>query len=172
MCRRFSNTVPSPWVVPTFPNSLSRQCSETSAHEIQPPDNHPKESLQYTFISPTNQILKTALLLNSGHCHVEAMGTAVVRQAFCACVALLKTVTYHECDCWYRDMQWNLLTVWSRFFLLKLKGSQPAKKFPAFYGKPRFITAFTRACHLSLSSARSIQSMPHPPTIPLPKNPS
>ena len=37
------------------------------------------------------------------------------------------------------------------------------KKFPTFYGTRRFITAFTRARHLSLSSSRSIQSMaPHP----------
>jgi hypothetical protein len=34
------------------------------------------------------------------------------------------------------------------------------KKFPAFYGTRRFITAFTRARYMSLSSARSIQSMP------------
>jgi len=38
------------------------------------------------------------------------------------------------------------------------------KKFPAFYGTQRFFTAFTRARHLSLSSARSIQSMPPYPT--------
>jgi len=35
--------------------------------------------------------------------------------------------------------------------LEKLPGSQLAKKFPAFYGTLRFITAFTIACHLSLS---------------------
>ena len=56
-----------------------------------------------------------------------------------------------------------LLTSWSRVLLEKLTGSQLVKKFPAFYGNRRFITAFTRACHLSLSWARSIQSMsPHP----------
>ena len=37
---------------------------------------------------------------------------------------------------------------------------QLLKKFPAFYGSQRFISAFTRACHLSLSRARSIHSMP------------
>ena len=37
----------------------------------------------------------------------------------------------------------------------KIKGE--AKKFPAFYGTLRFITAFTTTQHLSLSSARSIQ---------------
>ena len=39
-------------------------------------------------------------------------------------------------------------------------GSQLVKKFPALYGKRRFIIAFTRARHLSLSWTSSIQSMP------------
>jgi len=42
----------------------------------------------------------------------------------------------------------------------KLTGFQPVKKFPPFYGTQRFITAFTSARHLSLSWARSIQSIP------------
>jgi hypothetical protein len=37
-------------------------------------------------------------------------------------------------------------------------------KFPAFYGTRRFITALTNAHHLSLSWARSIQSIPLHPT--------
>ena len=57
-----------------------------------------------------------------------------------------------------------LLTPWSRVLLKKLTGSQVVKKFPIFYGTQRFITAYTRACHLPLSSARSIQSMPPYPT--------
>ena len=48
-----------------------------------------------------------------------------------------------------------LLTAWSRVLLEKLTGSQPVKKFPAFYGTRKFITAFTRARHLSISSATS-----------------
>jgi hypothetical protein len=44
----------------------------------------------------------------------------------------------------------------------KLTGPQLVKKLPAFYGTWRFITLFTRDCHLSLTSARSIQSMPPP----------
>ena len=43
--------------------------------------------------------------------------------------------------------------------------SQLAKKFPAFYGTRRFITAFTSARHLSLSWATSIQSIPPHPTL-------
>jgi len=43
-----------------------------------------------------------------------------------------------------------LLTSWSRVLLEKLTGFQLVKKFPAFYGTRRFITAFTSARHLSL----------------------
>jgi len=50
---------------------------------------------------------------------------------------------------------------WSRA-LEKVTGSQLFKKFPAFYGTPKFITAFTSVRRLSLSSARSIHSMPSP----------
>jgi hypothetical protein len=40
---------------------------------------------------------------------------------------------------------------------------QPLKNFPAFYGTRRYITAFTRALHWSLSWARSIQSIQSQP---------
>ena len=40
------------------------------------------------------------------------------------------------------------------------EANQLAKKFPAFHGTRRFTSAFTSARHLSLSSVRSIQSMP------------
>jgi hypothetical protein len=53
-----------------------------------------------------------------------------------------------------------LLTPWSRVLPEKLKRPELLKKFPAFYGARRFITAFTRARHLSLYSARLIQSIP------------
>jgi hypothetical protein len=43
-----------------------------------------------------------------------------------------------------------IITPWSRGLLEKLTVSQLVKKFPAFYGTRRFITAFTRAHHLSL----------------------
>ena len=45
-----------------------------------------------------------------------------------------------------------LLTPCSRVLLEKLTGSQLVNKFPAFYGTRRFITAFTSARHLSLST--------------------
>jgi hypothetical protein len=44
-----------------------------------------------------------------------------------------------------------ILIPWSRVLLGKLTGLQLVKKFPAFYGTRRFITAFTSARHLSLS---------------------
>jgi hypothetical protein len=55
------------------------------------------------------------------------------------------------------------LTPCSRILLEKLNGLQLVKKFPAFYGTRRFITAFTSSRHLFLSWASSIQSTrPHP----------
>jgi hypothetical protein len=45
----------------------------------------------------------------------------------------------------------NPLAPWSRGLPEKLTGPQVAKKFPTFYRTQMFITAFTRACHLSLS---------------------
>ena len=44
-----------------------------------------------------------------------------------------------------------LLTPWRRALLEKLTGSQLVKKFLAFYGARRFITAFTSIRHLSIS---------------------
>ena len=67
-----------------------------------------------------------------------------------------------------RERSINVLTLLHKVLLEKLTGSQLVKNFPAFYGIQRFIT-FTSACHLSLSSGRSIQSMP---SLPLPEDPS
>ena len=56
-----------------------------------------------------------------------------------------------------------LLTPWCRVLLEKLTGLQLVKKFPAFHGTPRFITALTSVRHLSLSWTSPIQSIyPHP----------
>ena len=54
----------------------------------------------------------------------------------------------------------SYLTPWSRVLFEKLTGSHLVGKFHAFYGTPRIINAFTTVRHLSLSWARSIQSMP------------
>ena len=56
-----------------------------------------------------------------------------------------------------------LLTPWCRVLLEKLTGLQLVKKFPAFHGTRRFITALTSVRQLSLSWASPIQSIyPHP----------
>ena len=56
-----------------------------------------------------------------------------------------------------------LLTPWCRVRLQKLTGLQLIKKFPAFHGTRKFITALTSVRHLSLSWASPIQFIyPHP----------
>ena len=56
-----------------------------------------------------------------------------------------------------------ILTPWCRVLLEKLTGLQLVKKFPAFHGTRRFITALTSVRHLSLSGASPMQSIyPHP----------
>ena len=57
-----------------------------------------------------------------------------------------------------------LLTPWCRVLLEKLTGLQLVKKFPAFHGTPKFITALTSFRHLSLSWASPIQSIYTHPT--------
>jgi hypothetical protein len=53
-----------------------------------------------------------------------------------------------------------LLNSHNRAIFEKLTVPQLVKIFPAFYGTRRFITTFTTARHLSLSSARLMQFMP------------
>jgi len=62
------------------------------------------------------------------------------------------------------DRLWDyLLTPWCRVLLQKLTGLQLVKKFPAFHGTRRFITALTSLRHLSLFWASPIQSIyPYP----------
>ena len=57
-----------------------------------------------------------------------------------------------------------LLTPWCRVLLEKQTGLQLVKKFPAFHGTRRFITALTRVRHLSVSWTSPIQSMYSHPT--------
>ena len=57
-----------------------------------------------------------------------------------------------------------LLTPWSIVLFDKLTSLRLAKKFPTFCGTQRFIATFTSACHLPLSWASSIQSIPPYPT--------
>jgi len=63
----------------------------------------------------------------------------------------------------YKNLKTYLLTPWCRVLLEKLTGLQLVKKFPAFHGTRRFITALTSVRHLSLPWANPIQSIyPHP----------
>ena len=57
-----------------------------------------------------------------------------------------------------------IITTCSRVLLKKQADFQLVKKFPAFYGTRRFITAVISARQLSLSWASSIQSIPPHPT--------
>ena len=62
----------------------------------------------------------------------------------------------------HRQGNTYLLTPWCRVLLEKLTGLQLVKKFPAFHGTRRFITALTSVRHLSLSWANTIQCIyPH-----------
>ena len=66
----------------------------------------------------------------------------------------------------YDSSLWSWLTYLhtqcNRVLLEKLTGFKLVKKFPAFYGTRRFITAFVSDRHLPLSWTRSIQSIsPH-----------
>ena len=61
------------------------------------------------------------------------------------------------------DLLTYLLTPCCRVLLEQLTGLQLVKKFPAFHGTRRFITALTSVRHLSLSWASPIQSIyPYP----------
>jgi hypothetical protein len=64
--------------------------------------------------------------------------------------------------------KWKYMSLLSSILNYLLHGadsdSQLVKKVPAFYGTRRFIAPFATARHLSLSWARSIQSMPTQPT--------
>ena len=57
-----------------------------------------------------------------------------------------------------------LFTPWYRVLLEKLTGLQLVKKFPAFHGTRRFITALTSVRHLSLSWGSPVQSIYQHPT--------
>ena len=74
--------------------------------------------------------------------------------------AVLRPEKYTECLVLYTYS----LTPWCRVLLEKLTGLQLVKKFPAFHGTRRFITALISVRHLSLSWANPIQSIYAHPT--------
>ena len=67
------------------------------------------------------------------------------------------------CVCVYTHTHTHTHTSWCRVLLEKLTGLQLVKKFSAFHGTRRFITALTSLRHPSVSWASPIQSTcPHP----------
>jgi hypothetical protein len=93
---------------------------------------------------------------------VLVSGNSVRYESFISPVLLKRDAIYELT--YLKYLLTYLLTPWSRALLEKLTGFQLLKKFHAFYGTRRFITAFTSARHLSLSLAKSIQSIPPHPT--------
>lgn len=57
----------------------------------------------------------------------------------------------------------NYLHPWSSVLLAQLAFPQAVRKLPALYGKQAIVIVYTKACHLPLSRARSIQSKPFHP---------
>ena len=83
------------------------------------------------------------------------------------CIAVSASKTQNSTDrtsTKSRDVLTYLLTPWCRVLPEQLPGLQLVKKFPAFHGTQRFITALTSVHHLSLSWASPIQSTCTHPT--------
>ena len=91
---------------------------------------------------------------------VQNLSTVELRPLACYKLGFffLFTLTAYSLLC--KVYKTTLLTPWSKVLLEKLTGFQIVKKFPAFNGNRRFITAFTSVHHLSLSWASSNLSIP------------
>ena len=71
-----------------------------------------------------------------------------------------KSFSWGQASLWsYISVHGYVLTPWCKVLIVQL-----VKKFPAFHGTRRFITALTSVRHLSLSWARPIQSIYPQPT--------
>ena len=106
----------------------------------------------YSEIKRGNKLWTSAQLIWTKYFYWVCNRMMVVGRAFCMVFVLQRRTDY-------------LLTPWCRVLLEKLTGLRLVKKFPAFYGTRRFITALTSVRHLSLSWANPIQSIyPHPTT--------
>ena len=93
--------------------------------------------------------------------------TITLTPSFADCLEIWKPQllgTLRACPGLFRDyMRTYLLTPWCTVLLEKLTRLQLVKKFPAFHGIRRFITALTSGRQLSLSWTSPIQSIyPHP----------
>ena len=101
----------------------------------------------------------TAKLLNSHSCGI-IFGVNRIFLMTLPAQPVMNLCCYYSTPCVYT----YLLTPWCRVLLEKLTGLQLVKKFPAFYGSRRFITALTSVRHLSVSWASPIQSIYQHPT--------
>ena len=111
---------------------------------------HPRQIQQYTQDNYNNTHKKTTTI------HTRQLTTIHTRHLKVQHVQKVNNTTVRK-YCIY------LLSPCCRVLLEKLTGLQLVKKFPAFHGTRRFITALTSVRHLSLSWASPIQSIyPHP----------
>ena len=104
--------------------------------------------------------------------HID--GGAQILQKYRSHLKIVGTKRWHEANAVLKATNINnnnnnnnnnnyLLTPWCRVLPEQVTGLQLVKKFPAFHGTRRFITALTSVRHLSISWASPIQSTcPHP----------
>ena len=75
------------------------------------------------------------------------------------CKLVFMSSTRYSCQIFAEVQLTYLLTPWCSVLLEQLTGLQLVKKFPAFHGTRRFITALTSVRQLPLSWASPIQSI-------------
>jgi hypothetical protein len=95
----------------------------------------------------------SVFLLIPSSCHTPASSHGIQLLSFFEHHSIYNLIPEEKLISRYRvnELFSDLLTPWSRVLLQKLTGSQPAKKFHAFHGSRRFITALSSVRHLSLS---------------------
>jgi len=111
------------------------------------------------------QFVDCNVLGNSGHeCLRNLREYLEIRRNKILSKLLRSRLVFRTSWRWYSHVQITyLLTPWCRVILEQLTGLQLVKKFPAYHGTRRFITALTSVHHLSLSWASPIQCIyPHP----------
>ena len=130
---------------PYYCNKFGNVTQESYVHE------HYTNSIHHAGVQSTAQV----------HRYLEWNSLAAwICTVFCV-IIIFFLFTYQRASTTFNS--YLLLTPWCRVLLEKLTGLQLVKKFPAFHGSRRFITALTSVYHLSLSWASPIQSInPHP----------
>ena len=109
----------------------------------------------------------TSVLVSTNAANVKSTGRLLYLRIKCMFVLLCSGLTYETNEdgggysvgfegslalfVYSAVLPYLILTPWSRVLLEKITCSHLVKKFPAFYGTRKFITAFTRVRHLSLT---------------------